>query len=174
MKIIVTLFLCVVMAFLCGFAHAQNWANTDSKLTTAEFLQTYFQLMLHNHENPNALNSFNLVYFSPGTSPSTAVLLIIQTYNDKSQSTANPQFRQEIRQIGEVSTSLFMSSFGLPVMKKRWPLSNPKENLILKHVRVNDLQDTLAVTINGVTSFDPSDFKAAELKVIKAGGLWAW
>lgn len=174
MKIIVISFLWVVMAFPSPFAYAQNWANTETKLTTAEFLQTYFELAFHRHETPNALNSFSLVSFYAGTSPSTAVLLILQTYNDKSQSTANPYLRQEIRKTAESLISSFTSRFGLPALKKRWLLPNPKENLILKHVRVNDLQDTLAVTINGVTSFDPPDFKTAELAVKKAGGVWVW
>ena len=174
MKVIVALFLWVVIALPSGSAHAQNWANTEAKQTTAEFLQTYFELGLHRHETQGALNSYNLTSFYPGTSPSTAVLVIIQTYNDKQQSTDNPYLRQEIRKTADGLTSDFASRFGLPVLKKRWPISNPKENLILKHVRVNDLQDTLAVTINGVTSFDPSDFKAAEQKVKNAGGIWAW
>ena len=174
MRAIVALFLWVVIALPSESAHAQNWANTEAKQTTAEFLQTYFQLGLHRHETQGALNSFNLVSFYPGASPSTAVLLIIQTYNDKQQLTDNPYLRQEIRRTAEGLASSFASSFGLPVVTKRWPLSDPKENLILKHVRANDLQDTLAVTINGVTYFDPSDFKAAELKVKNAGGIWTW
>ena len=174
MKVIVALFLLVVIALPSRFVYAQDWANAPAMQTTAEYLEMYFQLGLHQHETEGALNSFNLVHFYPGTSPSTAVLLIIQTYNDKQQPTSNPYLRQEIRKTAEGLTSNFASRFGLPTLKKRWPLSNPKENIIIKHVRINDLQDTLAVTINGITSFDPSDSKAAEQKVKSAGGIWAW
>lgn len=74
MKVVVALFLWVVIALPSRFVHAQDWANASAMQTTAEYLETYFQLGLHRHETGSALNSFNLVSFYPGTSPSTAVL----------------------------------------------------------------------------------------------------
>jgi len=134
----------------------------------------YFQIELHRHEAKDALNSFNLISFYPGTGPGNALLFIIQTYNDNSHSTEDPQLRRGIRAVGAALVDNFQSKFALPVLKKRWPLSNPKANLIIKHVRVRDLQDILAVTIDGVTSFDPADFKRGEQRVRMVGGVWVF
>ena len=142
-------------------------------LLMREFLALYFQISLHQHES-NALNSFNLISFYPGTDAEDALLFIIQAYNDNDYSTENPQLRRGIRGLGGAIVANFKVRFGLPVLKKRWPLRNPKANLIIKHVRVRDLQDILAVTIDGVTSFDPADFKRGEQRVRMIGGVWAF
>jgi hypothetical protein len=67
----------------------------------------------------------------------------------------------------------FESCFtSLTTLRKRWPLNKPEANLIIRHVRLSNISDTLAVTIDGVTSFDPSDFKRAAQWVKKVGGVW--
>lgn len=158
-------------------AHAQpqsrHWADVDAHLTTQEFLELYFNTALHQHERPT-LNSFNLVSFYPGQSLERAVVFIIQTYNDNGQSTDNPGLRQEIRKVADGVVGDFASRFGLPVVRRRWPIKDPKSALVIKHVRIHDLQDTLAVTFEGVTSFDREDFKRAERRVRDVGGVWVW
>ena len=152
---------------------AQSRASTIENVTNEEFLQLYFRIELHQHEG-KALNSFNLIDFYPGARPENALLFIIQTYNDNGLSTEDAQLRRWIREMGATLVAAFQVRFRLPVLKKRWPLSNPKANLIIKHVRVRDLQDILAVTIDGVTSFDPADFKRGEQRVRMVGGVWAF
>ena len=166
--------LMMAVSFTTSSVYAQSGAATTDNVTDEEFLNLYFQIFFHRHES-NVLNSFNLINFYPGTDRESALLFIIQTYNDKDFSTENPQLRREIRKVGEEIVAHFRSHFGLPVLKKRWPLRNPKANLIIKHVRVRDLQDILAVTIDGVTSFDPVDFKRGEQRVRKmVGGVWTF
>jgi hypothetical protein len=59
-------------------------------------------------------------------------------------------------------------------VKDRWQVLDSRHSLVIKHVRVTDFQDAMAVTIDGVTSFDPKDFKTAEQRVQDAGGSWVW
>jgi hypothetical protein len=60
----------------------------------------------------------------------------------------------------------------LPTLRKRWPLSKPETNLIIRYVRYTEYWHTLAVTIDGVTSFHPPDLKRAEERVKKIGRAW--
>ena len=165
--------LVMTVSFTTASVYGQSGVAAKDNLTNEEFLALYFQIWLHRHES-NALNSFNLIAFYPGTDSENALLLIIQTYNDNDYSTENPQLRRGIREIGGAIVANFQAHFGLPILKKRWPLRNPKANLIIKHVRIRDLQDILAVTIDGVTSFDPEDFKRGEKRVRMVGGAWTF
>lgn len=151
----------------------RDWSSENAQLSKAEFLEIYFNLALHRHEQ-SSLNSFNLISFYPAHSSESAILFIVQTYNDDGHSTAEPHFREEIRKTADGLVGDFQSRFGLPIVKKRWQPQNPKSHLIIKHVRVSDLQDTLAITSDGITSFDPNDFKPLERRVKAAGGVWAW
>ena len=168
--------LALVLAICCTTTsvYAQFSPATIANITNEEFLDLYFQIILHRHEVQDALNSFNLISFYPGTGSKNALLLIIQTYNDEDYSTENPQLRRGIREVGALIVAQFQAHLRLPILKKRWPLSNPKANLIIKHVRIRDTQDILAVTIDRITSFDPTDFKRAEQRVRMAGGVWAF
>ena len=166
--------LMMAVSFTTASVYGQSGAAAKDNVTNEEFLALYFQMFLHGHES-NALNSFNLITFYPGTDAENALLFIIQTYNDNDYSTENPQLRREIRKFGGAIVANFQARLGLPVLKKRWPLRNPKANLIIKHVRVRDLQDILAVTIDGVTSFDPADFKRGEQRFRRmVGGVWTF
>lgn len=151
-----------------------KWAAASAGVTVAEFIDAYFYLHLHRHETSDAFNSFNLVSFYPSSSQESAIVVVIQTYNDGGKSTDDPRVRQEIRVVADGTVNEFVASFGLHVLKTRWSPEKPKSAIVVKHVRVNDLQDTLAVTVDGVTSFDPADFKAAERRVRTAGGVWMW
>lgn len=152
----------------------QSGPLTKENVTYEEFLQLYFQVAFHEHEKKGSLNSFNLITFYPGTGPEDDLLFIIQTYNDNGQSTEDPQLRRQIRELGVVLLRNFQARSVSLLLKNRWLIGNPKTSLIINHVRVNDLQDTLAVTIDGVTSFDPADFKRGEQRVKMMGGVWAW
>ena len=92
--------------------------------------------------------------------------------DDNAESTENPGLRSIIRLRASALLMGFKSCFMMPTIGKRWPLSKPEENLIIRYVRYSDSSDTLAVTIDGVTSFHPVDFKRAEQRVKKVGGFW--
>ncbi|MCY3794651.1 MAG: hypothetical protein OXG51_09790 [Gammaproteobacteria bacterium] len=140
-------------------------------MSNHEYLALYFQLEMHRHES-DRLNSFNLVDFFPGHSSEDHILMIIQTYNAGEMSSSNSHLRQEISRVGYALVDLFDSILRSPQIQPRWPLQEPRANLIVKHVRIDDLQDTIAVTIDGLTSFDPQVFRRAEQRVKKVGGTW--
>lgn len=124
---------------------------------------------LGHHETKEALNSFNVINSYPSRSPAEGILVVTQTYNVASRSTAEPSLRRKIRKVADSLVENFTSRFGLAVIKKRWPVSNPKSALAVKHVRTNDIR-ALAVTLNGLTSFGADDFKRAEA-LVKARGV---
>lgn len=156
-------------------AHAQTESQVAAEpVTNGEYLALFFNLRMHRHETEEALNSYNIVRFYQSPSPDKSLVVIFQTYNDNGTSTDAPWLRREIRQVGRALADQFDSLLRLPRVSSRWPLRNPKENLIVKHVRTEDFQDVLAVTIDGVTSFDPMDFRRAKERVERIGVAWAF
>ena len=140
-------------------------------ITNEEFLQTYFQLSLHDH----GPRDFNIIKFYPnaGVADENAVLFIIRVHDNESLSAETDGFRSNIRLSAKTLLMGFESCFTiLSTLRKRWPLNKPETNLIIRHVRLSKPWDTLAVTIDGVTSFDPADFKRAAQRVKKLGGVW--
>jgi hypothetical protein len=168
-KISSLIFCWLLLLFLVATSvHAQTAEN----VTNVEFLQTYFQLCLHDH----GPGSFNIVQFFPsaGVADENAVLFIVRVHDDTGLQNVNTE---GFRNIVHMSASAILMSLhscfsGLPTLHKRWPLNKPEANLIIRHVRLYSLRDTLAVTIDGVTSFHPSDFKRASQRVKKVGGIW--
>ena len=160
-----------------GHAHVFSQAHVrfaaGSSVTDSEYLTLYFRLRLHRHESDH-LNSFNLIWFYPGSSADESLLVIFQTYNAAGVSIRDAVFREEIQLVGKSFVDAFESMAESPEVRSRWPLRNPEENLIVKHVRVRDQQEVLAVTHNGVTSFDPTDFRQAEHRVEQLGGVWTF
>lgn len=151
-----------------------TWGEKTTPVTKAELLEMVFQLTMHNHEKQNAMNSFSLVSFYPSSVPSSAVLFIIQAYNDAGNSPLEPNERREIRKVGDALVEQFTATCRLPLVQKRWNVSNLKGRIVIKHVRVSDVRETIAVTVDGVTSFEPVDFRRAEGQVRLAGGVWTW
>lgn len=170
--------LAFALAIMTGLAPstlaAQGWASGSAGQTVEEYLQTYFNLRMHSHESKAAFNTFNLITFYPTNSKSTAILFMIQAYNDNGAPADSPHARREIRVVADSTVSQFVSFFGLPDLNRRWRPSDPKSSFIIRHVRVTDLRETLAVTMDGATSFDPSDFSAGRARVVSAGGVWSW
>lgn len=166
------LFLLVLtLQFIMALACSQHRALRDENVTNEEFLQTYFQLCLHDH----GPGSFNIVKFLPsaGVADENALLFIIRVHDDESLPAKTGGFRSIIRMSASTLLLGLESCFiRLPTLRKRWPINNPERNLIIRHVGRTNYTHTLAVTIDGVTSFSPQDFKRAEERVKKIGGIW--
>jgi hypothetical protein len=151
----------------------QHRVVTDENVTNEEFLQLYFELELHQHGPENS----NIIKFYPVAGPAdgNALLFIIQRIGDSSIPKDSPGLHSIIRLTADTLLTRFETCFlKLPSLRKRWPLNNPKMNLIVRYVSGDYARDrhTLAVTINGETSFLPQDIKRAEERVKKMGGIW--
>ena len=144
-------------------------AFADENVTNGEFLQLYFQSSLHEH-----WPSRRVVEFLPITGPAdkNALVYITQYIEETFGPEALPHVINMDAQglIAEFETC-FMK---MPTLTKRWPINKPPENLLVRYMRASDgpRYKTLGVTIDGVTSFDPVDFKRAKERVEKVGGVW--
>jgi hypothetical protein len=122
-------------------------------------------------QESNSLNSFSLVSFYPSSDPQSALVLVIQTWRD--ERIPLQDLRREIRKIGEVLTDQFEAMARHPLVLKRWKLNNPKANLVVRHVRLSELRETLAVTVGGQTLFDADDISKAKADVTRRGAVWS-
>ncbi len=85
---------------------------------------------------------------------------------------ASADTRREIRLVAGSLVNRFVAKCTLPIIKKRWEPADPRTQIVIKHVREDDIQEILAVTVNGETSFDADAVQAAEAQVTAAGGVW--
>ena len=152
-------------------ARTQSWADAPADLTVGEYLQLIFDLNMRRPES-EALNSFSLVSFYPSSNPQTALVFVIQTWRD--QRVPPQDLRRGIRKVGEALTDEFEAMARLPFVLKRWKMNNPKANIVVRHVRLSDLRETLAVTLRGETLFDDDDISKAKEEVTRRGAIWGW
>lgn len=152
-------------------ALAQHWADAPAGLTVGEYLNLLFDLEMRRPAS-EALMSFSLVSFYPSSDPQTALVLVIQTWRD--QRVSPQDLRREIRKAGVVLTEHFEAFANHPLVMKRWKMNDPKANIIVRHARISDLQETLAVTVSGETLFDDDDISRAKADVIRRGAIWSW
>lgn len=163
----------VLLLVLLTSAHAlaQSWADAPADLTVGEYLQLVFDLRMRRPES-EALNSFALVSFYPSSNPQTALVLVTQTWRD--QRVPAQDLRREIRNDGESWTEYFEAIARHPFVMKRWKMNDPKANIVVRHVRISDFRETLAVTVSGETLFDNDDISKAKAEVIRRGAIWSW
>lgn len=154
-----------------GTIAASDWAEAPAKITVHEFLDSHFAESMKRDES-DYINSYSLVSFYPSSSPQHALVFIIQTWRDSLVSERD--LKREIRKVGGALYNHFDSLVNHPIVKKRWNLVAAKENFIVKHVRHSDLNETLAVTIDGKTYFDSETIEKTSTSVKQRGGVWAF
>ena len=153
-------------------ADGGNWADAPANLTIEEYLRMIFKLEMNRPETKQMLNSFALANFYPSSTPEKSIVLVLQAWNDNS---LQPQdMRREIRKVSEAEIELFSALANLTFVSKRWKIDNPKSNIVMRHVRYSDSEETLAVTINGETHFDEKEISKAKAEVIERGAIWNW
>ena len=99
-------------------------------------------------------------------------MLVTQTWRD--ERLGRQDLRREIRRLDEATTDHFQAIAANPSVSKRWKMTNPKSNIVVRHVRFSDLRETLAVTLNGQTLFDEKDISNAKAEVTSRGATWSW
>ncbi len=151
-------------------AWGQSWADAPADLTVGEYLQLVFRLDMKRPDT-KALNDFSLVNFYSSSDPQMALVLVIQTWRD--ERVLGHYLPGEIRSVGEAFTAQFEAMARRQDVLKRWNMNNPKENFVVRHVRLSDLRETLAVTVNGETLFDDKDISKAKAYVTSRGGIWS-
>jgi hypothetical protein len=157
---------------LPGQPTGASWAEKSAQITTEEFLALFFRSEFHEDDGRNSLNDGNLVMFVSANSPSQAIVLINQYYDLRQHTAAEADVRREVRKVANSMLGLFESDAKSPVVRKRWKISDPKNALIIRHMPEDDMKETIAVTVNGETSFEMDDFKKAENLVKSRGGYW--
>ena len=161
----------LLLVFLTNSAAwGQSWADAPADLTVGEYLQLVFRLDMKRPDS-KALNDFSLVNFYSSSDPQMALVLVIQTWRD--ETVLGHYLPGEIRSVGEAFTAQFEAMARRQDVLKRWNMNNPKENFVVRHVRLSDLRETLAVTVNGETLFDDKDISKAKAYVTSRGGIWS-
>ena len=151
-------------------AWAQNWADAPADLTVGEYLQLVFRLDMKRPDS-KALNDFSLVNFYSSSDPQMALVFVIQTW--RPETVLGHYLPGEISSFGKAFTAQFEAMTRRQDVLKRWNMNNPKENIVVRHVRLSDMRQTLAVTVNGETLFDDKDISKAKAYVTSRGGLWS-
>ena len=150
---------------------ATDWADAPADLTISEYLNVQFKLAMQRPES-DALNSFTLVSFYPSSTPQTALVVVIQTWHDERLKPED--LRREIRKVGEALSAQFEAMAAHPSISNHWKITNPRANIVVRHVRVSDIRETLGVTLNGETVFDQGGISKAKDVVVSRGAVWGW
>jgi hypothetical protein len=150
---------------------ADNWGDAPADLTISEYLELSFKLDMTRPES-ESLNSYSVVSFYPSSNPGRALVVIIQAWHDERMK--RDDLRREIRKVGDAYSMQFESMARLASVRKRWMITNPKANFVVRHVRYSDPRETLGVTINGQTLFDEKEIANAAAEVTARGAVWSW
>lgn len=163
--------LLLALLMVSGAWAADNWGDAPADLTVSEYLELYFKLAMTRPES-DALNSFSLASFYPSSNPERALVVVIQTWHDER---LKPRaLRREIRKIGDAFSAQFEAMVAQSTISKRWTITNPKANIVVRHVRLSDLRETLGVTLSGQTLFDEKGIANAKAEVTARGAIWNW
>jgi hypothetical protein len=149
-----------------------TWADNPANPTIKEYLGLFFESKMGRVES-DAINSFAIVSFYPSTLENTAIVMVVQTWHDEYKITSS-DLRREIREVSSALYNLFSSLIKTPFVRSRWFVSDPSQLLVIKHVRISDMSEILAVTIGPNTFFDAGKYDEAKRYVEWFGGVWSW
>lgn len=145
------------------------WADASANLTIEELLNLEFGLAMLKTDG-SGVNPWSVPSFAASTNPESALVVLQLAWKDESLESL--ELRRVIRERSNSSVNLFTSMSLYPSVKKRWKMTNPISNLVLRHVRYADPSETLAVTVDGETRFEPKEIAEAEKMVLARGGYW--
>ena len=141
-----------------------QWGQTDppADITVSEYLDLFFQVRM---------DEAHYVKFIYRGDVSQGIVYVIYGWSDE-------WFSQlELRRAIRRAANTYVQNFDLlrqwATVRNRWFPSEPRAHFVIRHVRHSDTQETLAVTLDGETSFDPVDFWKAEQRVTNSGGNWS-
>ena len=149
--------------------------DPPADISVSEYLHLFFYSEL---VRPHILNhqqgGFQLltphVWFTDSLFVSKGLVYMICPYGD--QSFNRLELRSAIRDVAYYAVRRFEMASQWPNVKKRWSPSDPLAHFVIRHVRFEAPNETLAVTLNGITYFDSTMFVKAMLRVQDSGGNW--
>lgn len=163
--------ICVLFCVQNPVLASDWWAGATTNITIGEFIDNYFfDRMGREINDGNKLH--NYIGFLPSSSPHVAFIFMVQPWSDEMFSDQN--LRREIRKESDYLYKKFNSLARQPIIKNRWNFGVPNKNFILKHVRVSDFDEVIAVTVDDKTYFEDEEIKKIELLVKQRGGFWTF
>ena len=156
----------------------QEIGQTDppANIMVSEYLHLFFTLQLGRTRLLNfPVSGFQLiqpyVYFNHPSDLSQGIVYLVCLFSDEPFSQL--ALRREIRRFASSTVRGFEALSQWPEVSSRWSPSQPLAHFVIRHVRHSDTEETLAVTLDGVTYFDAVKFWEAEQRVENSGGNWA-
>ena len=111
------------------------------------------------------------VFFSHSGEVSQGVVYVVLEWPDEHLNQLD--LRRNIRIISDGYLNKFEILQQWVSVQSRWSPSEPRSHFVIRHVRYSDIQETLAVTLNGETSFESVKFWEAKRRVENSGGIWS-
>ena len=174
----ILIFIGLLLSHTFGGDVKAQWQQDDppANITVSEYLNLFFQLHLgkingFNHPRGFELIKLHVTFFALGDVSQGMVYMIIP-WSDEYVSQS--EIRYAIRMETNLAVRRFESLLLWPMVRSRFSPSQPRSHLVIRHVRSGALQKTLAVTLDGETSFQAAEFWEAKRRVESSGGNWSF
>ena len=172
----ILIFIGLLLSHTFGGDVKAQWQQGDppANITVSEYLDLLFNSRLAKTSavelSTGHLLFFPTVHFFHPGDVSQGMVYMVISWADESLSQL--ELRRGIRAMAYNKTRTFKPMLGWPQVRNRWSPLYPYTRFVIRHVRLSDRQETLAVTLNGETSFDAAEFWEAKRRVESRGGNW--
>ena len=148
--------------------------NPPADISVSEYLNLVFGIKLERPVVVGNERGFELmtphVWFVHVDGVFDGLVYMICSYFEEEMDES--ELKAGIERVGSNNVGFYKSVSQWPNVKKRWFPSDPLNHFVIRHVRNGAPNETLAVTLNGVTYFDQAMIDTARWKVKGAGGNW--
>jgi hypothetical protein len=158
---------------------AENWSDKPTTLTVKEYFELILACKLFRNSNPTEPAS---VHFVPNQAPEKALLFVIRSVvtpdfdlTDKSEEKAMivKDFRNNVSKQADSLLSSCRKLLADPSVSSRWSNASVENNVAIRFVRSDNEKETVAITVNGQTTFDPREIASRSGGIqARAGDLW--
>ena len=150
--------------------NAPDWWQKPANLNKAEYLELLFTLLLHQHADPIKGPIKNVVHFWPSYTASSSLLFVMQQWNNlqcnrffgflKLTRLSGRKFEESIISWSTKWLDIFDGFCAWPQVSERWPISEPRKHLMLRHVLPSDDNSIRTIAVryigsNGEKNNDP-------------------
>lgn len=168
------------LSILAGSAlAAENWADKSTTVSIKEYFDLVIATKFRNL-NPTEPAS---VHFIPDASPDKALLLVVRSVVtpdlDLTDVSAEKKeivsaFRNNVSKQADAFNLSCAALFKDPSVASRWPNATVERNLAIRFVRSDDASKTVALTVNGKTTFDAAQIAEQSKDLAnRAADCWA-
>lgn len=175
---VIPLWCALIVSLHPALAADSTWSQSQTTLSIKEYFDLFFATRFR---DSNATEPVEATFVANG-SKEEALLFLLRpvvlpdvdlTDDSDEKDKIIKDFQNNVSKQADAYLTLGRTVFQDNAITKRWPGATVERNLAIRFVRSDNVKQTVALTVNGSTTFSPDQIGSQSKSIrVRAGELW--